>query len=141
MQDETREHDVEYMLGGLMTARLDAARRVRFDERLRGYALLEDEDFSYRLSRRGRVRYEPRAAIHHRTLGVSGARSREFNRQLVRNRAYLFRKNFSATPLHRLQFAGLVLLLFAHRAVNGDWRGLVGLAEGCRDAWRDRRWR
>jgi glycosyltransferase involved in cell wall biosynthesis len=142
VQDETREHDVEYMLGGLMSARREPAARVRFDERLSGYGLLEDEDFSYRLSRLGRLRFVPDAVVVHRNVDaarkVCPARMREFNRTVVVNRAYLFRKNFRRTPLARLEFALLVVVLAVHRAVNGEWAGVRGLAEGSVEAWRQR---
>jgi glycosyltransferase involved in cell wall biosynthesis len=140
VQDETREHDVEYMLGGLMTARREVAARVRFDERLTGYGLLEDEDFSYRLSRLGRVRFLPAASVTHRNVGAGEklARAREFNRTVVVNRAYLFRKNFRRTPLARLQFAMLIGVLAVHRTVNGEWAGVRGLIEGSVEAWRQR---
>jgi GT2 family glycosyltransferase len=142
VQDETRERDVEYMLGGLMSARRDLARRVRFDERLAGYGLLEDEDFSYRLSRVGRLRFVPDAVVVHRNVDagrkVSPARMREFNRTVVVNRAYLFRKNFPRTPLARLEFGLLVAVLAVHRAVNGEWAGVRGLVEGSVEAWRQR---
>jgi GT2 family glycosyltransferase len=141
VQDPTRERDVEHMLGGLMSARREAAARVRFDERLTGYAYLEDEDFSYRLSRLGRIRFLPDAQVIHRNVGAEtklGAGAREFNRTVVVNRAYLFRKSFRRTPLARLQFALLVGVLLAHRAVNREWQGVRGLVEGSVEACRRR---
>jgi GT2 family glycosyltransferase len=140
IQDDAREHDVEYMLGCLMSARRDVAARLRFDERLTGYALLEDEDFSYRLSRVGRIRYLPAAAVVHRAVGTAAqiGRAREFGRTVVVNRAYVFRKNFSRTPLAQLQFALLVAILAAHRAINGEWAGVRGVVEGSVEAWRRR---
>jgi GT2 family glycosyltransferase len=130
--DEPR--DVEFMTGCFMSARREAAREVGFDENLPGYGLAEDEDFSYRLSRRGRLRYLPEARIVHHNTGFRTHGSREFNRMLVVNRAYLFRKNFRPTPLARAQFALLVGLLVAHRAANGEWPGVRGLLEGSREA-------
>jgi GT2 family glycosyltransferase len=141
IQDETREHDVEYMLGGLLTVRRDVAARLRFDERLGGYGYLEDEDFSYRLSRVGRIRFLPAASVVHRNVGAEekmGAGARDFNRTVVVNRTYLFRKNFRRTPLARLQFAILIGVLLVHRAVNGEWAGVRGLIEGSVEAWRQR---
>jgi GT2 family glycosyltransferase len=132
------------MLGSFMSARLDAARGVRFDERLDegldGYALMDDEDFSYRLSRAGRIRYLPAASVVHHGMGVAarGARAREFNRAVVATRAYLFRKNFRRTPLARLQFGLLVAVLAVHRTVNGEWDGVRGLVDGSVEAWRRR---
>jgi glycosyltransferase involved in cell wall biosynthesis len=139
VQDETRERDVQYMLGGLLTVRRDIALQVRFDEHLEGYALLEDEDFSYRLSRLGRIRFVPSASVVHRNVDADRKREREFNQDVVVNRAYLFRKNFRRTPLARLQFGLFVGALLVHRAVNGEWAGVRGLLEGSVEAWRARR--
>ena len=136
VQDLDRPTDVEVMQGAFMSARRDEAAAVRSDEHLGGYALAEDEDFSYRLSRRGRVRYLPEAVVFHRQTGFLGQDQRAFGRQVVVNRAYLFRKNFRRTPLARLQFALLVLLLIAHRLVNREWAGALGLVEGAVQAWR-----
>lgn len=141
LQDVERPRDVEYMLGCLMSARRELAAELGFDEGLEppnGYALAEDEDFSYRLSRRGRVRYVPDTVVRHRTTGSRSMDRREFNRQVVVNRTYLFRKNFRSTPLARAQFALLLVILAIHRALNQEWEGLRGLAEGALEAWRRR---
>ncbi len=138
LQDLDRERDVEFMQGCLMSGRREIVEDVGFDEHLTGYALAEDEDFSYRLSRVGRVRYLPDAVVDHKNSGFRSTGTRRFNRDVVVNRTYLFRKNFRRTPLARLQFAGLILLLVAHRALNAEWKGVRGLAEGSLEAWRDR---
>jgi GT2 family glycosyltransferase len=122
--------DVEFMPGCFAAARRDLALRVRFDEAMTGYALGEDEDFSYRLSRLGRIRYLPEASLEHRKIGFRTQDPRALGRLVVRNRAYLFRKNFSQTPLARLQFGELIVILVAHRLVNREWRGALGLCEG-----------
>jgi GT2 family glycosyltransferase len=137
-QRHDRELDVEFMQGCFMSGRRDEVARVGFDEQLDGYALAEDEDFSYRLSRVGRVRYLPEAVVHHRNTGFRSAAARELGRAVVVNRAYLFRKNFRRTLRARLGFAALVLVLVAHRAVNREWQGVRGLFEGSLEAWRAR---
>ena len=134
--DPLVEADVEYMRGGFMGARRALARATRFDETLTGYALAEDEDFSYRLSRLGRIRYLPEIVVEHERFGPRNMRA--LNRSLVVNRVYLFRKNFRQTPLARLEFAGLVGVLFCHRLLNGEWAGVRGLAEGVGDVLRGR---
>jgi glycosyltransferase involved in cell wall biosynthesis len=139
LQDPSRPRDVEFMPGCLMSARRSVADVVRFDERLPGYGLAEDEDFSYRLSRIGRVRHVPEVAVRHERTGGQASGTRRFNRDVVVNRAYLFRKNFPQTPRSRLGFVLLVAILFAHRAINVEWDGLRGLAEGSAQAWRARR--
>jgi GT2 family glycosyltransferase len=130
IREVDRERDVEFMLGCFMSARREVAARVRFDERLTGYALAEDEDFSYRLSRHGRIRYLPGVVVHHKKLGFASKDSREFGRLVIANRAYLFRKNFRQTRLARAQFGLLIGVLLAHRVVNREWRGAIGLLEG-----------
>jgi GT2 family glycosyltransferase len=131
--DVDRPCDMEYMYGPLMTARRGLAAQVRFDERLGGYSLCEDDDFSYRLSRNGRIRYVPGAVVHHRESGRQAADQRRLERLRVIDRAYMFHKNFPTTPRARVGFASLILLLCAHRALNGEWSGLRGLLEGVRD--------
>ena len=125
-----REVDLEFMQGCFMSARRELAAAVRFDESLRGYALAEDEDFAYRLSRHGRIRFVPRLRVVHKKLGFASQDSRELGRLVIRNRSYLFRKNFPQSPLARAQFALLVVALVGHRVVNREWRGALGLLEG-----------
>ena len=130
LRDFEHDRDVEFMQGCFMSARIDAARAVRFDEHMTGYALAEDEDFSYRLSRLGRIRYVADIVVEHRKLGFGSADDRRFGCLVVVNRAYLFRKNFEQTPLARAQFGLLVAMLVGHRVVNREWRGAQGLLEG-----------
>jgi glycosyltransferase involved in cell wall biosynthesis len=137
LQDVHAERDVEFMQGCLMSGRRPVVARVGFDEALPGYALAEDEDFSYRLSREGRVRYLPDAVVVHKNTGFRSAPTRAFNRDVAVNRTYLFRKNFRRGPLARLQFAGLMAVLAAHRVLNREWGGVRGLLEGLVEAWRD----
>jgi len=138
LQDVDRERDVEFMQGCLMSGRREVVEQVGFDEALTGYALAEDEDFSYRLSRVGRVRYLPDAVVDHKNTGFRSTGTHRFNRDVVVNRTYLFRKNFRRTRLARLQFAGLILVLAAHRALNREWQGVRGLLAGSLEAWGDR---
>jgi GT2 family glycosyltransferase len=130
--------DVEYMLGCFMSARREAAAQVRFDEALGGYALAEDEDFSYRLSRAGRIRYLPDLVVRHEKTGFSSHEPRSFNRLVVRNRTYLFRKNFAHTRRARAEFRIFLAGLLAHRLVNREWSAARGLLEGIAEVRRAR---
>ena len=138
LSDPGQDRDVEFMRGCFMSARIGAARTVRFDEHMSGYALAEDEDFSYRLSQLGRIRYIANIVVEHRKLGFGSADERRFGRLVVVNRAYLFRKNFEQTPLARAQFVLLVAMLVGHRVVNREWRGAQGLLEGAAQVLRGR---
>ena len=135
--DRDHERDVERLPGGLASARREAVIATRFDELLTGYALAEDEDFSYRLSRLGRVRYVPQISIWHEKHGVRDERA--VNKMLVVNRTYLFKKNFRQTALARVQFDFLLVTLLAHRLVNREWDAARGLLDGYRELWRRRK--
>jgi GT2 family glycosyltransferase len=134
--DPSTEADIEYMPGCFMCVRRDIAREVRFDEALTGYALAEDEDFAYRLSRRGRIRFLPEIVLEHERYGVRDLRAT--NRALVVNRTYLFRKNFRQTMLAKAEFALLIGVLMGHRLLNGEWSSLRGLTEGIGDVLQGR---
>lgn len=128
--DVTRACDIEFMQGCFMTARLGVAREVGFDERFAGYGWGEDEDFTCRLSRRGRLRYLADAVVHHANTGFSTRDRRAFGRRAVLVRTYLFRKNFEQAPLARAQFQLILLIMLGHRLANRDWLGARGLVEG-----------
>jgi glycosyltransferase involved in cell wall biosynthesis len=138
IRDRDHDRDVEFMQGCFMSARVEAARAVRFDEHLTGYALAEDEDFSYRLSRLGRISYVADIVVEHRKLGFGSADERRFGRLVVTNRAYLFEKNFDQTMLARAQFGLLIAMLVGHRVLNREWRGAQGLLEGAAQVLRGR---
>jgi len=127
---EDTVRDVEFMPGCFMSARRELASQVRFDENLGAYALAEDEDFSYRLSQRGRLLYLHDVVVLHDKMGFRSYDSRALGRLVVKNRAYLFRKNFPQTPLARMQFWLLLVKLVGHRALNREWSGALGLLEG-----------
>ncbi len=138
--DLERARDVEYMPGTLMSARREVAAEVRFDEQLTNYSLGEDDDFSYRVSRRGRIRYEPSAVVHHRRLGSRQMDRRKLDRLRVINLTYLFRKNFPQTLRARAGFAAMLVILCVHRVLNREWSGLYGLLEGIRHVRRSGPW-
>lgn len=131
--DVDRRMDVELMYGCFMAARTDAARTVLFDEQLPGYGLAEDEDFSYRLARAGRIVYEPAIRILHHNLGFRKMDRRAFGRSVVINRHYLFKKNFPQTLGSRMGFGFLICLLVVHRLLNRDLAGVRGISDGIRE--------
>lgn len=137
--DESVEQDTEFMQGAFMSARRDVALQVGFDEALPGYGLAEDEDFSCRLSRRGRIRYLGTAAVEHDNAGFGDRDRRAFARQVVTHRLYLFRKNFPQTPAAKARFVLLLGVLTAHRLLNRDVVGATGIMRTALDrrVWRD----
>ena len=136
--DPGSERDVEWMQGCFMSGRLGAVRLVPHDERITAEYRGEDEDFSYRLSRLGRLRYVPGAVVRHEQRGFRGSRGRAFDRRVILVRTYLFRKNFEPSLVTRAQFACLVVVLFGHRLLNREWEGAMGILEGVGQVWRRR---
>lgn len=137
--DYGHARDMEFMYGPLMSARRELAAAVRFDERLSAYALGEDDDFSYRLSRHGRLRFEPSAVVNHHELGRRQMDQRTIDRMHVINKSYLFHKNFPSTLRARAGFTALLGMLFMHRVLNREWSGVRGLCEGVAEVRRARR--
>lgn len=134
--DLASPRDVEYMPGPLMTARRSAAAETRFDERLTGYGLGEDDDFSYRLSRRGRIRFEPALVVDHHEIGFHSMDHRARDRRQIVNRTYLFEKNFAAGGLTRAAYVAFLAVIVVHRILNREWDGIRGLTDGLRHIWR-----
>ncbi len=128
--DLETERDISFMHGSFMSVRAEIARSVRFDEILPGYALAEDEDFSYRVSQRGRIRFLPALEVLHAKEGHASRDARTFGRTVVLNRSYLFGKNFKRTLASRLQFGMLICLFIGHRLVNREFAEARGLIEG-----------
>jgi GT2 family glycosyltransferase len=136
--DPGSERDVQWMQGCFMSGRKGAVRLVPHDERITAEYRGEDEDFSYRLSRLGRLRYVPGAVVRHEQRGFRGSRGRAFDRRVILVRTYLFRKNFERSLVTRAQFACLVVILFGHRLLNREWEGAIGILEGVGQVWRRR---
>jgi hypothetical protein len=119
--------------GAFVSARRDAVVAVRFDERPSGYALDEEEEFSYRLSRRGRVLYLSEAVVVYRKISFISRDLHAFRRTVIVKQAYLFRNYFRLALLARLEFALPALLLFlllAHQLAGPKWAGTLRLVEG-----------
>jgi GT2 family glycosyltransferase len=134
--DTEHPRAMQYMPGSLMSARRASASTVRFDENLGGYALGEDDDFSYRLSRTGRIMYVPDAVVRHDSLGTRAVDRRSLDRVVILNRVYLYRKNFAGTLRARVGFTALVAMFFMHRIINREWDGVMGLLDGLREVRR-----
>lgn len=90
--------EVEFLSGCNMSFRREVLETLRFDERLSGYALGEDVEFSYRVSRSWRLVLTPDARLEHREAEggrpLGGARAE----MAVRNHFAFFREQVARTP-------------------------------------------
>jgi glycosyltransferase involved in cell wall biosynthesis len=125
----TQPVDVEFLSGCNMSYRREVfGAGLRFDERLRGYALGEDLQFSYRVSRRWRLRLTPAARVDHRHTGGGRPESAKFREMAVFNVFLFFRDDVVTHPLQWLAYfwsciGDLILRLTAPR--RHSIRGLI----------------
>jgi len=131
--------DVEFLSGCNMSYRREVLERLRFDERLNGYALGEDLQFSYRVSRAWRLVLTPRARLEHRQASGGRPESAAYRAMAVRNRFVFFRDQVARGPLDWAAYAWSSLgeLLLVLRAPRR--RGLAGLVRGYAAVARDLR--
>ena len=61
----TATRDTKFLCGGATVWRVDVLRKFKFDEALKGYALWEDVDFSYRVSKHWALRVIESAKVLH----------------------------------------------------------------------------
>jgi GT2 family glycosyltransferase len=94
----------ELLSGCEMAFRRKVFDELGFDERLTGYAYLEDVDFSYRVSRKYRNVYTPFAKCRHIQSQDERLDKAERKKMLLSNHAYLFRKNMPQTLAHKVAF-------------------------------------
>jgi GT2 family glycosyltransferase len=117
----------EFLSGCEMAYRRKVLDEFAFDERLQGYALMEDRDFSYRVSRRYRNVYTPFARCRHLRSPAQRQSQRELDQMLLKNHIYLFRKNSPKTPSHRLAFYLSIVGLKVEPFVQNVARSLVSI--------------
>ncbi len=96
---------VEALTGNNMSYPRRIFEEFQFDENLDGYAVKEDADFSYRVSRKYRLYQTPHARLAHRRSEVARGSAAAISRMRVVNSYYVFAKNIPQTWPNRLLFA------------------------------------
>ncbi|MFQ5613085.1 MAG: glycosyltransferase family 2 protein [Anaerolineae bacterium] len=130
---------VDNVPSGVAAFRREVFDRVQFDERMSGYAYMEDDDFSLRVAKMFRLAYTPFARLQHLETPTARGNPRRRARQRVRCYGYYFRKNWPRSPSHLAAhyraLAGLAAAgLFSRR---GDgWQKFLGAMEGIADVLR-----
>ena len=105
----------------------------RFDERLGGYAYMEDCDLSARVSFESRLLFNPEARLFHFHSPASRDAVVKNKAMLMHNYSYLFFKNFY--PKNRLKiiaYAWSVAGLFLEALIIRRWDYIRGYANGLR---------
>lgn len=122
--------EVEFLSGCNMAYRRDVLAALRFDERLSGYALGEDLQFSYRVSRRWKLVLTPDARLDHRHAGEGRPPRDDYQAMAVFNRYLFFREHVARGPLDWLAYgwssAGGMLLMLRDPGARGVRGALTG---------------
>lgn len=87
-----------------------------FDEFFNGYSVMEDIEFSHRISKQGLLVYWPEAKLFHKKSPADRQSIPQRYEMLINNHFYVFNKNVKNSPLDWLFFSwsriGIVLLSF-----------------------------
>ena len=122
---------VNVLSGCCMAYKKEVFVHFRFDENLKGYSYLEDIDFSYRVSQKFGLLYQPLAKCEHFATTFKNANSRTLRRMLVRNHLYLFKKNIPKDICHLYAFGmSLIGLLINNGIMLKDINACIGIIEG-----------
>ncbi len=125
---------VEILTGGLTCYRRDIFDEFIFDAALTGYALKEDVDFSYRVSRKYDLYITPGAKTTHDPAHISKKDPKTFMYMSMVNSFMFFEKNMTKNVMSVSAFAwslvGKLLYSFvqAVRYKNGQW--IIGSMQG-----------
>jgi len=123
---------VECMAGGVCSYYRKVFNEFRSDEALDGYALKEDMDLSYRVSRKYKLYQTPDAILYHYHSKTSRISVEESSMMRVVNSYYMFKKNIPQLFLNKVCFLwsllGMIFIdsirLLTHRDI-GTFRGTV----------------
>jgi GT2 family glycosyltransferase len=124
--------EVEVLSGCNMAYRREVLDALSFDERLSGYALGEDVQFSYRVSRRWKLVVIPDARLDHRHAGGGRPVSNDYQAMAVFNRYLFFREHVARGALDWLAYAwssiGAMLLALRDPRARGARGAISGYA-------------
>ncbi len=119
-------------LPGCASYRRRVLNEFTFDENLKGPGSGEDDDFSYRVSRKYQNVYTPYARLFHDASPAARANLYSLAKEGAENFYYLFKKNFPQNIWHRLAFWWSIVGIFVFEVVNiirvrnvGGLRGFI----------------
>ncbi len=123
--------DVEILSGGLTAYRSCVFEEFTFDETVTGYAYMEDVDFSYRVSRRYKLFYDPRAIVEHRHTAIGRDEIVANRKMFLMNHHYFFFKNiYPGHHWYIIHYIWSVIGLFVIALLAKRWQSLLGYCQG-----------
>jgi len=125
--------NVNFLFGGLTAYRKEVFKDLTFDENPNAM-LVDDEDFSYRVSRKYQIVYTPYAEVIHNRLSPIGSFSRYTRAKMtVQGRYYMLKKNFPQTLKHTLAFWWSVIGYFLQSIMSMNRENIKGVISGVSD--------
>ena len=95
---------VEFMYGAGMSFSHKVFQNLSFDENLKGYAFMEDVDFSYRVSKKYPIYQTPKAKMEHYQSQVLRDKIRNLKIMTIKYHHYLFKKNMPQKLSNKLAY-------------------------------------
>jgi glycosyltransferase involved in cell wall biosynthesis len=125
-----------FIPAGLSAWRKNALNEFRFDEYFNTSQIMEDADFSYRVSSKYWLLSASTARAVHNFSPIGRLDVKAYKKKEIETDYYLFKKNISQTFLHRMAYCwritgfGVLALLLSIRSCNsGSLKGVIaGLA-------------
>lgn len=121
---------IECLSGANMAFRKEIFNEFKFDENLRGYSFMEDDDIAYKVSRKYQNIYTPFAKLIHNVSPTARDKAYARMKMMIENHYYLFKKNIPQELKHKFAFWWSVIGLFVIAMVNRNREGLKGLING-----------
>jgi len=125
---------VECMAGGVCSYYRKIFNEFRSDEKLNGYALKEDMDLSYRVSRKYSLYQTPDAILYHYHSKTSRISIEESSTMRVVNTYYMFKKNMPQTFTNKISFLwslfGMTIINFTRLITHRDIEHFKGTIKG-----------
>lgn len=109
---------VEIMPTCNMSVKKEVFGEFAFDEWFHGYSYQEDDDFTYRVSRKYRFLYTPFAKLTHKTSPAARDNAEKAEAMKALNHFYFFRKNMPKTPKNCLAFLWAEIGILFFRCVS-----------------------
>jgi GT2 family glycosyltransferase len=130
-RNDSRQAFVNVFSGCCMAYCREVFNDFQFDEKLSGYCYMEDIDFSFRVSQKFRLLYQPEAICRHYATTYKTEDSRALRYMLAQNHLYLFRKNLPKDPFHLYAFVmSLFGLLLCNAVLLKDISACKGIIKG-----------
>jgi GT2 family glycosyltransferase len=128
-------HEAFFLCGGFSAYKRDIFKNISFDEHFKGYAYLEDTDFSLSVVKIGRFVFLPEFKGYHSHLSTLQKDHSETRKELIENFYYVFNKHHigSRALFYWTAFGFLIINLaksftcFNFSYVIGTWHGIINI--------------